>query len=154
MFKKRHILIIDDDERLSKLLKSYLFKKGYLVDSSKDTASAKIKMLNILYDLLILDVMLPKESGLSFAMKNRNLINIPILMLSAMSDAEDRIKGLKTGVDEYLCKPFEPEELLIRIENVIKRRNVDLSKANTIMLGECIFNSKENSILHNEQIIK
>ena len=112
MFHKKHILIIDDDEKLRKLLKSFLFEKGYLVDTSENTNSAKIKMSSILYDLIILDVMLPEESGISFAEKNRNIINIPILMLSAMSDVGDRIKGLKTGVDEYLCKPFEPEELL------------------------------------------
>ena len=76
-------------------------------------------MLNIIYDLLILDVMLPNESGLTFAITLKN--KIPILMLSAMGDTSDRIKGLKTGVDEYLAKPFEPEELLLRIENVIKR---------------------------------
>ena len=76
MFKKKHILVIDDDERLRNLLTSFLFEKGYLVDSSKNTHSAKIKMSNILYDLIILDVMLPNESGISFAEKNRNNINI------------------------------------------------------------------------------
>ncbi len=154
MFHKKHILIIDDDEKLRKLLKSFLFEKGYLVDTSENTNSAKIKMSSILYDLIILDVMLPEESGISFAEKNRNIINIPILMLSAMSDVEDRIKGLKTGVDEYLCKPFEPEELLLRIENIIKRRSVLKIEANSIILGDCVFNSKDHILKFNETNIR
>ena len=154
MFHKKHILVIDDDEKLRILLKSFLFEKGYLVDASKDTKSAETKMSNILYDLIILDVMLPKETGISFARRNKNIINIPILMLSAMSEAEDRIKGLKTGVDEYLCKPFEPEELLLRIENIIKRRSVLKIEANSIILGDCTFNSKEHSLKFKEKKIK
>ena len=154
MFQKKHILVIDDDQKLRKLLKSFLFEKGYLVDTSKDTQDAKIKMTNILYDLIILDVMLPKESGITFAKKNKNILNIPILMLSAMSEAGDRIKGLKTGVDEYLCKPFEPEELLLRIENIIKRRSVLKIEANTIILGDCTFNSKNHHLIYNKKKIK
>ena len=153
MFKKKHILVIDDDKRLRNLLISFLFEKGYLVDSSHDTNSAKTKMSNILYDLIILDVMLPNESGISFAKKNREKINIPILMLSAMNEVEDRIKGLKTGVDEYLCKPFEPEELLLRIENLIKRTYTFTKRSNTVLLGDYIFNSKENILEFGNQNI-
>ena len=143
MFKKSHILVIDDDKRLRDLLMSFLFEKGYLVDSSFDTNSAKKKMSNILYDLIILDVMLPNESGIIFAEKNRKKINIPILMLSAMSEVEDRIKGLKTGVDEYLCKPFEPEELLLRIENIIKRTSTYTEKGNSLLLVSiCLISEK------------
>ena len=153
MFKKRHILVIDDDKRLRDLLMSFLFEKGYLVDSSFDTNSAKKKMSNILYDLIILDVMLPNESGIIFAEKNREKINIPILMLSAMSEVEDRIKGLKTGVDEYLCKPFEPEELLLRIENIIKRTSPYTEKGNSLLLGEYLFNFRKNSLEFNGKSI-
>ena len=121
MYKQKHILVIDDDKKLGNLLKSFLKEKWYLVDFVENTLIAKEKLFNIIFDLLILDVMLPKESGLSFASKLRANNNTPILMLSAMSAPRDRIKGLKTGVDEYLAKPFEPEELLLRIENVIRR---------------------------------
>ena len=116
MYKQKHILVIDDDKKLGSLLKSFLTEKGYLVDFVENTLIAKEKLFNIIFDLLILDVMLPKESGLSFASKLRASNNTPILMLSAMSAPRDRIKGLRTGVDEYLAKPFEPEELLLRIE--------------------------------------
>ena len=109
MYKQKHILVIDDDKKLGNLLKSFLTEKGYLVDFVENTLIAKEKLFNIIFDLLILDVMLPKESGLSFASKLRTSNNTPILMLSAMSAPRDRIKGLKTGVDEYLAKPFEPE---------------------------------------------
>ena len=112
MFQKKHILVIDDDEKLRQLLKSFLFGQGYLVDTSEDTHTARIKMSNILYDLIILDVMLPRESGISFAEKCKNIINIPILMLSAMSEVEDRIKGLKTGVDE-LGRTVSTNELAV-----------------------------------------
>ncbi len=154
MFNKKHILVIDDDARLSILLKSYLFSKGYLVDSSPNTLKAKIKMENILFDLLILDVMLPNESGLTFAKIIRKNNNIPILMLSAMGDVEDRIKGLKTGVDEYLSKPFEPEELLLRIENVLKRRTKIERHANTINLGDYILNVSDNLLIYQDKEIK
>ena len=106
MFKKKHILVIDDDKRLRNLLISFLFEKGYLVDSSHDTNSAKTKMSNILYDLIILDVMLPNESGISFAKKIEKKINVPILMLSAMNEVEDRIKGLKTGLMNISANPL------------------------------------------------
>ena len=154
MFKNKHILVIDDDERLRNLLKSYLFEKGYLVDISSDTSEARIKISNILYDLIILDVMLPNESGITFANKNIPSLNVPILMLSAMSEVEDRIKGLKTGVDEYICKPFDPEELLLRVENIIKRTAIISKKANNILLGECLFNSKEHILEFNGKQIK
>ena len=153
MFKKKHILVIDDDKRLRNLLTSFLFENGYLVDSAFDTKSARKKMSNILYDLIILDVMLPNESGILFAEKYRNKISIPILMLSAMNEVEDRIKGLKTGVDEYLCKPFEPEELVLRIENLIKRSSPYKNYTNTVMLGNYLFNSKENLLKLNDQSI-
>ena len=108
MYKQKHILVIDDDKKLGNLLKSFLTEKGYLVDFVENTLIAKEKLFNIIFDLLILDVMLPKESGLSFASKLKVSNDTPILMLSAMSAPKDRIKGLKTGVDEYLAKPFEP----------------------------------------------
>ncbi len=154
MLKKKHILVIDDDDRLSNLLKNFLFKNGYLVDAALDTEKARIKMSSILYDLLILDVMMPKESGLTFAKNLKNVNSIPILMLSAMGEAEDRIKGLKVGVDEYLAKPFEPEELLLRIENVFKR-NISLpNTANSIILGKCFLDLTSNSIIYKNLKVK
>lgn len=154
MLNKRHVLVIDDDNRLSELLKSYLFRKGYLVDSASNTMKARNKIENIFFDLIILDVMLPDESGLTFAKILKKNNNIPILMLSAMGEPEDRIKGLKTGVDEYLAKPFEPEELLLRIENILKRRTKVNRLANTINLGVYTLNINKNLLIYERSEIK
>jgi len=154
MLFEKHILVIDDDERLSNLLKSYLFKKGYLVDSAINTRIARIKMSYILYDLIILDVMLPQESGLKFASAVRKSNKIPILMLSAMGEVEDRIKGLKTGVDEYLSKPFEPEELFLRVQNVIKRDNLKNKESNVIELGDLTYKLNDRLLVFSDHSIK
>ena len=154
MYKQKHILVIDDDKKLGNLLKSFLTEKGYLVDFVENTLIAKEKLLNVIFDLLILDVMLPKESGLSFASKFRVSNNTPILMLSAMSAPRDRIKGLKTGVDEYLAKPFEPEELLLRIENVIRRSQSIQQEINIIKIGLFSFDVNKNILSKKNASIK
>ncbi len=153
MLIEKHILVIDDDERLSFLLKSYLLEKGYLVDSAVNTKIARAKMLCILYDLIILDVMLPDESGLKFATQLRKNNPIPILMLSAMGEVEDRIKGLKTGADEYLAKPFEPEELLLRVQNVLRRDKLKGIESNTIQLGYGVFKTDKRVLIYSDNSI-
>ena len=154
MYKQKHILVIDDDQKLGSLLKSFLTEKGYLVDFVENTLIAREKLFNIIFDLLILDVMLPKESGLSFASRLRATNSTPILMLSAMSTPRDRIKGLKTGVDEYLVKPFEPEELLLRIENVIRRSQSIQQEINIIKLGFFNFDVNKNILSKKNASIK
>ena len=154
MYKQKHILVIDDDKKLGILLKSFLTEKGYLVDFVENTLIAKEMLFNIMFDLLILDVMLPKESGLSFASKLRASNDTPILMLSAMSAPSDRIKGLKTGVDEYLSKPFEPEELLLRIENVIRRSQSIQQEINIIKIGFFNFDVNKNILSKKNASIK
>jgi len=154
MYKQKHILVIDDDKKLGSLLKSFLTEKGYLVDFVENTLIAKEKLYSIIFDLLILDVMLPKESGLSFASKLRASNDTPILMLSAMSAPRDRIKGLKTGVDEYLSKPFEPEELLLRIENVIRRSQSIQQEINIIKIGFFSFDVNKNILSKKNASIK
>tara|TARA_B100000902_G_C27090575_1_gene803619 strand:- start:106 stop:780 length:675 start_codon:yes stop_codon:yes gene_type:complete len=155
MLKKKHILVIDDDKKLGNLLKSFLNEKGYLVDLAENTKVARNKMLNIAFDILILDVMLPVESGLTFAsiLRKKNN-NVPIFMLSAMGDTNDRITGLKIGVDEYLSKPFEPEELLLRIENVIKRNSFSTKEINAVKLGIFHFHINERKLILNNNSIK
>jgi len=154
MFKQKHILVIDDDKKLGSLLKSFLTEKGYLVDFVENTLIAREKILNIIFDLLILDVMLPKESGLSFASKFRTNNDTPILMLSAMGAPSDRIKGLKTGVDEYLSKPFEPEELLLRIENVIRRNQSIQQEINSFRVGIFSFDVNKNILSKKNASVK
>ncbi|WP_409433628.1 response regulator [Litorimonas sp. RW-G-Af-16] len=116
-----HILVIDDDDRIRDLLQRYLGKNGYRVSGAESAAMASAKMAGLSYDLLILDVMMPGEDGLSFARRLREHHDVPIIMLTALGESEHRIEGLKAGVDDYLPKPFEPEELLLRIDAIFRR---------------------------------
>lgn len=117
-----HILIVDDDSRLRDLLKRYLGANGYRVSEAPDTADAEGRLRGIVFDLLILDVMLPGEDGRSFAQRLRKLgHDVPILMLTALGEAADRISGLEAGVDDYMPKPFEPKELLLRVQAILRR---------------------------------
>lgn len=116
-----HILVVDDDRRLRDLLTRFLRDHGYRVSSARDTEEARKKTECFDFDALILDVMMPGQSGFDYAEEIRETQNVPILMLTALSDFSDRIKGLELGADDYLTKPFDPRELMLRINNIIKR---------------------------------
>ena len=118
---KPHILVVDDDTRLRELLKSFLSRNGFRVSTAGHAAEARQRLAALDFDLIVLDVMMPGETGLAFATQLRRTDNVPILMLTAMGDTKDRIAGLETGVDDYLGKPFEPRELLLRIQSVLRR---------------------------------
>lgn len=118
---KPHILVVDDDTRLRELLRTFLSKNGFRVTVASQTAEARERLGVLDFDLIVLDVMMPGQTGLDFATEIRRSDDVPILMLTAMGDTKDRIAGLETGVDDYLGKPFEPRELLLRIQNVLKR---------------------------------
>ena len=143
---KSHILVVDDDNRLRKLLQKFLTDNGFSVDTAQNTSIARKKITAILYDIIILDVMMPGESGLSFLQYLRTISRTPILMLSAMKETKERIKGLKIGADDYLGKPFEPQELLLRIEAILRRTDEKHLKSaidNKITkFGELIFDPK------------
>ena len=143
---KSHILVVDDDNRLRKLLQKFLTDNGFSVDAAQNTSVARKKITAILYDIIILDVMMPGESGLSFLQYIRTISKTPILMLSAMKETKERIKGLEIGADDYLGKPFEPQELLLRIEAILRRtdeRHLKSSIDNKITkFGELIFDPK------------
>jgi len=120
-----HILVVDDDDRLRDLLQKYLSENGFRVTAAENAQVARTKMASISFDLLVLDLMMPGEHGLNFASSIRKgaLVTkeVPILMLTAMGETDDRITGLETGADDYMAKPFEPRELLLRINSVLKR---------------------------------
>ena len=116
-----HILVVDDDDRLRDLLRKYLSDNGFIVISATDAANARAKLASLAFDLIVLDLMMPGESGLDFAADLRTTSDVPILMLTAMAESEDRIRGLEHGADDYLTKPFEPRELLLRVNNILKR---------------------------------
>lgn len=117
-----HILVVDDDERLRKLLKKYLSEHGYFITTAKNTEEALMNINDFLFDIMILDVMMPGENGLDFLRKIRINSEIPVIMLTAMGEAEDRIQGLEIGADDYLVKPFEPRELILRIQKILRKK--------------------------------
>lgn len=137
-----HVLIVDDDTRLRSLLGKYLREHGFIVSTAKDAAEARVQMGYFAFDLLILDVMMPGEGGLELARSFRQTSAVPILMLTALGEPEDRIAGLESGVDDYLVKPFEPRELLLRIQTILRRMHAQKETAMVISLGRLQFNTK------------
>ncbi len=116
-----HILVVDDDDRLRSLLRRYLTEQGFRVTTAGDVAEARSKLRSLAFDLLVLDIMMPGESGLDLTRSLRRDSNVPILLLTAMGESIDRIDGLECGADDYLTKPFEPRELVLRIKAVLRR---------------------------------
>ncbi len=116
-----HILVVDDDEGIRSLVKQYLNENNFLVTSANSAEDAKEKVSIIKFDLIILDIMMPGKSGLEFTIENKEKINTPIILLTARGEAEERVEGLEVGADDYLAKPFEPKELLLRIQNILNK---------------------------------
>ena len=136
-----HILVIDDDKRLRLLLKQFLENNGFRVSDAEDTIQAKKIMKSLIFDLLVIDIMMPGQNGLEFLKEIRLKNNVPTLMLTAMSAPEDRLDGLEFGADDYMTKPFEPRELLLRIQNILKRFTPNISKNSiSIQFGPFLFN--------------
>ena len=130
---KYHILVVDDDDRIRELVKEYLNKNGFIVSTGDSAEEAKIKISYFIFDLIVLDVMMPGQSGFELTKEIKKNFNIPIILLTAKGEVENRIKGLELGADDYLGKPFEPKELLLRIKNIInKNKKIDLNKLNKI----------------------
>lgn len=116
-----HLLVVDDDERIRGLLQKFLARQGFWVSSARDAAHARKLLDGLEFDLIVLDVMLPGEDGISLTRALREDIATPILLLTAKGETEDRIRGLEAGADDYLPKPFEPKELLLRINAILRR---------------------------------
>ena len=149
--KKFHILVVDDDNRIRDLVKQYLEENDFLITTAKDSLDAKKKLEIIKFDLLILDIMMPGQSGLSLT-KNikQNNLKTPIILLTAKDDAKDRVKGLEFGADDYLGKPFEPRELLLRIKNILNKTKSKIF-AEEIVIGKSVINlNKLNIKINNE----
>lgn len=150
-----HILVIDDDRRIRELLQSYLAENGFRVSVAPTAAAARDKMRGLTFDLLILDVMMPGESGTTLARSLRSAQErIPILILSALSEIEDRINGLMAGSDDYLPKPFEPRELLLRVQNLLRRSTPPVDQRVDVRFGECVFNIPRGELRRNGELVK
>tara|TARA_X000000368_G_C23000966_1_gene698938 strand:+ start:344 stop:1021 length:678 start_codon:yes stop_codon:yes gene_type:complete len=123
-----HILVVDDDQEIRELVKEYLNKNKYLVTTAKDAEDAQNKIKFIKFDLIILDIMMPGKSGLEFTQENKNHLNTPIILLTAKGEPSERVTGLEIGADDYLAKPFEPKELILRINNILNKTKKKFTK--------------------------
>ena len=148
-----HILVVDDDDRIRDLIKQYLEDNNFLVTSAKDALDAKKKLEILKFDILVLDIMMPGESGLSLTKEIKKKNSTPIILLTAKGEAQDRIKGLELGADDYLGKPFEPKELLLRIKNILYKIQKPIL-SNEIYIGNTIVNLKKLEIKINNKIKK
>ena len=134
-----HLLVVDDDARLRGLLRRYLSDSGFRVTAAADAGEARSNLASFAFDLVVLDVMMPGESGLELTRALRAEGRIPVLRLTAMAEPEDRVNGLEQGADDYLSKPFEPRELVLRIRNLLQRRPASDVVSTDIRLGGCRF---------------
>ena len=129
MAKLNHLLVVDDDNRIRGLLKEYLNEKNFIISTAENSFEAKNKLKFLKFDLLVIDVMMPGQDGYDLTKEIKKESNIPIILLTAKSEVENRIKGLELGADDYISKPFEPKELLLRIKNIIKKsKKLDTKK--------------------------
>ena len=131
---KNHILIVDDDDRIRSLLKDYLSENNYIVSTAENADQAKKRLEYLKFDIIILDVMMPGQNGYELTKEIKKNIKVPIILLTAKGEVENRIKGLELGADDYLGKPFEPKELLLRIENIIKK-NIKIDLKSKYIIG-------------------
>lgn len=152
-----HLLIVDDDERIRELIKKFLARAGFLVTSARDAAHARRVLSGLEFDLIVLDIMMPGEDGVSLTADLRKTLATPILLLTARGETEDRIKGLEVGADDYLTKPFEPKELLLRI-NAILRRMPDIKAEDiapkVLQLGEIRYDMERNEMWSGGDLIR
>jgi len=148
-----HILVVDDDDRIRELVKQYLEENNFLVTTAVDALDAKKKLEIIKFDILILDIMMPGESGLSLTKEMKKNNQTPIILLTAKGEIVDRIHGLELGADDYLGKPFEPKELLLRIKNILNKIQKPLLP-DEIYIGSALINLKKLDIKKNKKTIK
>ena len=150
---KYHILVVDDDDRIRELVKEYIKKNGFVVSTANSAEEAKIKVEYFKFDLIVLDVMMPGQNGFELTEEIKKNSDIPIILLTAKGEVENRIEGLELGADDYLGKPFEPKELLLRIQNIIKKnKKIDLNKISNI--GEAKVDLNKMSIQLKNKISK
>ena len=148
-----HILVVDDDDRIRELVKQYLVENQFLVTTARNVNDAKKKLEIIKFDILILDIMMPGESGLSLAKEIKKNNFTPIILLTAKGETQDRIEGLELGADDYLGKPFEPKELLLRIKNILNKTK-DSALPEEMYIGKILVDLKKMNIKINNQVKK
>lgn len=149
-----HVLVVDDDHRIRDLLARYLVENGFRVTPAADTTAARAAMRGLSFDLVVLDWMMPGENGISFARELKATQPVPICMLTAQSEPEHRIEGLEAGVDDYVSKPFEPRELVLRLKNILGRGRQQSPRGEEVKLGELMFHIGRGELKRGEESVK
>lgn len=151
-----HLLIVDDDERIRRLLQKYLIRQGFWVSAARDAAHARRLLDGLDFDLIVMDVMMPGEDGISLTRSLREVLATPILLLTAKGDTEDRIKGLEAGADDYLAKPFEPKELLLRINAILRRMPAvaDEATPKVLTLGDKRYDTERGELWCGDDLVR
>jgi len=155
----RHLLIVDDDTRIRSLLSQFLRGKGYRVTTAESAADARRRMEGLSFDLIVLDVMMPGENGFQFAEKLRLTSPVPILMLTALADVNDRIRGFELGVDDYLSKPFDPRELLLRVGSILRRVSApppegQAAEPDAVSFGAFAFHLSRGELTRRDELVR
>jgi len=150
-----HVLVVDDDTRICALVARYLTEQGFVVITAKDAAQARVFLLHFEFDALVVDVMMPGESGLDLVAYIHEKLNIPVLMLTALGEAQDRISGLEAGADDYLGKPFEPQELLLRLKAIMRRARSEKAGQDlkSFKIGPWLFDEETESLMAGHDIV-
>jgi two-component system, OmpR family, phosphate regulon response regulator OmpR len=148
-----HLLVVDDDARLRALLRRYLLDNGFRVTLAADASEARANLASFAFDLVVLDVMMPGESGLDLTAALRREGRVPVLLLTAMAEPEDRVNGLEQGADDYLAKPFEPRELVLRIRNILQRRPAADAAATEMRFGGCRFDVMRGELFRGGDVV-
>ncbi|MES0403646.1 MAG: response regulator transcription factor [Hyphomicrobium sp.] len=149
-----HVLVVDDDQKIRDLLARYLVEHGFRVTTAADAESARSGMRGLEFDVILLDVMMPGESGLDLARELKSTRSVPICMLTARAEPEHRIEGLEAGVDDYLPKPFEPRELLLRLRNILKRGQGPSGPHEEIRMGDYVFHVTRGELKCEEETVR
>ena len=150
-----HVLVVDDDQRIRNLLSKYLTNNGFRVTPASDASAARAALKGLQFDVVILDVMMPGESGLDLARELKSQSDVPVCMLTAQAEPSNRIEGLETGVDDYVTKPFEPRELLLRLQNIMRRGGAGEERSkDEICLGSLTFHITRGELRDGERTIK
>lgn len=149
-----HVLLVDDDQRIRDLLGRYLFENGFRVTVAQDSGTARASMRGLSFDLVILDVMMPGENGLELARDLKSICPVPICMLTARAEPENRVEGLEAGVDDYVTKPFEPRELVLRLQNIMRRGRIEAGPREEIRMGDYAFHVARGELKRGEEAIK
>lgn len=150
----KHILVVDDDHKIRDLLARYLFENGFRVTTAEDAATARAAMRGLTFDLILLDVMMPGETGLALAKDLKSTSSLPVCLLTARADAEQRIEGLEIGVEDYVTKPFEPRELLLRLRNILRRGQPVNGSTDEVRMGSYVFYIARGELKRDDEPIK